>query len=81
MKAQYTKRADGSINISVDYKLVGEFEQQEDQIAEMVNEVGRLAYELAMKGLDLEGQPIIWENDRYTSKGEEKKTIKRRMVK
>lgn len=81
MQAIYTKRPDGSVNISIDYKLTGEFEDQEDQIAAMVNEVGKLAYEKALQGLDIDGKPIIWKNERYTSKGAEKKGIKRPMGK
>jgi hypothetical protein len=51
----------------------GSFLEQEEQIAEAVSEVGRLASALAMKAHDTDGSPIIVANRKYTSRGLEKK--------
>ena len=55
--------------------------EQEEQIASAVAEVGRLATELSLKGFDTSGEPIIVNNERHTSRGEEKKITKRPGVK
>ncbi len=52
--------------------------EQEEQIAAAVAEVGRLATELSLKDFDAVGEPIIVDNVRHTSRGEEKKLFKRR---
>lgn len=47
--------------------------EQEEQIAAAVAEVGRLATELSLKGFDTNGQPLIVDNVKHTSRGQEKK--------
>lgn len=55
--------------------------EQEEQIAAAVAEVGRLATALSLKGFDTSGQPIIVDNVKHTSRGEEKKPSKPRGAK
>jgi hypothetical protein len=50
--------------------------EQEEQIAAAVAEAGRLATMLSLKGFDTNGDPLVSDNVRFTSKGSEKKTIK-----
>lgn len=77
MAAQYKMEPDGSITITMKIKPEGSFLEQEEQIAVAVAEVGRLASELSMKAHDTDGRPLIVENQKYTSRGVEKKTTKR----
>lgn len=51
--------------------------EQEEQIAAAVAEVGRLATELSLKGFDTNGEPLIVENVKHTSRGQEKKHSRR----
>ena len=78
MAAQYKLEKDGSISIVVNIKPQGSMLEQEEQIAEAVAEVGRLATELSLKGFDTTGLPIIVDNEKYTRRGQEKKLSKRR---
>lgn len=77
MAAQYKIEQDGSISITLNIKPEGSMLEQEEQIAAAVSEVGRLATELTLKGFDTAGQPLIVNNERHTSRGEEKKLTKR----
>lgn len=79
--AQYKLEKDGSISITLNIKPTGSMLEQEEQIAAAVAEVGRLATELSLKGFDTDGQSIIVDNVKHTSRGEEKKHFKRRGVK
>ncbi len=81
MVTQYKLEADGSISITTNLKPTGSMLEQEEQIAEAVAEVGRLATQLSLQGFDTGGQPVIVENVKHTSRGEEKKTSKRRGAK
>jgi hypothetical protein len=81
MAAEYKIELDGSISITLNILPKGSFLEQEEQIAEAVAEVGRLASILAMKSHDTNGDPIIVSNAKYTSRGVEKKSSKRRMEK
>jgi hypothetical protein len=81
MAAQYKLEADGSISITVKIKPEGSFLEQEEQIAAAVAEVGRLASTVVMKDHDTDGSPIVVDNQKYTSKGAEKKTSRRRTEK
>lgn len=81
MAAQYKLESDGSVSITMNIKPHGSMLEQEEQIAAAVAEVGRLATELSLKGFDTNGQPIIVGNERHTSRGEGKKTSKRRGAK
>lgn len=76
MAAQYKLETDGSISITLNLKPEGSMLEQEEQIAAAVAEVGRLATELSLKGFDTSGQPLIVDNVRHTSRGEEKKLSK-----
>ena len=78
MAAQYKFEQDGRIIITLDIKPEGSFLEQEEQIAAAVAEVGRLATELSLKRFDTQGQPVILDNVKHTSRGEEKKFFKRR---
>jgi hypothetical protein len=73
MAAEYRKEADGSISITLNIKPQGSMLEQEEQIAMAVAEVGRLATEISLKGFDVDGRPLIAENRKYISRGEEKK--------
>lgn len=76
MAAQYKLETDGSISIIVNIKPEGSMLEQEEQIAAAVAEAGRLATMLSLKGFDTNGDPLVSDNVRFTSKGSEKKTIK-----
>ena len=76
MDAQYKIGTDGSISITVNIKPEGSMLEQEEQIAAAVAEAGRLATMLSLKGFDTNGDPLVSDNVRFTSKGSEKKTIK-----
>lgn len=76
MAAQYKLEQDGSISITLNLKPEGSMLEQEEQIAAAVAEVGRLATELSLKGFDTAGEPIIVDNEKHTSRGEEKKLSK-----
>lgn len=78
MAAQYKIESDGSISIVLNIKPQGSMLEQEEQIAEAVAEVGRLATVLSLSSFDTDGQPVIVSNVRHTSRGQEKKTFKRR---
>jgi hypothetical protein len=73
MTTQYKIEEDGSISIMLNIIPKGSFLEQEEQIASAVAEAGRLASGLAMKKHDTDGTPIIVENQKYTSRGVEKK--------
>ncbi len=78
MAAQYKLESDGSVSITLNIKPEGSMLEQEEQIAAAVAEVGRLATELSLKGFDTNGQPLIVENVKHTSRGQEKKHSKPR---
>jgi hypothetical protein len=75
MAAQYKLETDGSISITLNIKPEGSMLEQEEQIAAAVAEVGRLATQLSLSDFDTSGSPIIVDNEKYTSRGKEKKTI------
>ncbi len=75
MDAQYKIERDGSISITVNIKPEGSMLEQEEQIAAAVAEAGRLATMLSLKGFDTNGDPLVSDNVRFTSKGSEKKSI------
>lgn len=81
MEPTYKLEEDGSISITLSIKPEGSFLEQEEQIAEALAEVGRLASQLTMKKFDTNGDPIIVKNEKYTSRGEEKKNSNRRGAK
>ncbi len=81
MAAQYKVESDGSISITLNIKPEGSMLEQEEQIAAAVAEVGRLATAFTLKGFDTDGRPVVVDNVKHTSRGEEKKRSRRRMVK
>ena len=81
MAAQYKLEPDGSISITLNIKPQGSMLEQEEQIAEAVAEVGRLATVLSLNSFDTDGQPVIVSNVKHTSRGQEKKTFRRRGAK
>lgn len=50
---------------------------QETALQVGLQEAGRIVMEEAIKELDTDGRPIVVSNERYTSRGQEKKHIKR----
>ena len=81
MATEYKKEKDGSITIVLNFKPEGSMLEQEEQIAKALSDAGRIATELTMKSFDTDGKAVIVKNEKYTSRGEEKKTFKRRGVK
>jgi hypothetical protein len=73
MLPTYQLQDDGSITITINLHPTGTMLEQEEQIAVAVSKVGLLATELSLKSFDTDGKPIIIDNVKYTSKGEEKK--------
>lgn len=73
MVAQYKLETDGSISMTLNIKPEGSMLEQEEQIAAAVAEVGRLATQLSLSDFDTSGSPIIVNNEKYTSRGKEKK--------
>ena len=65
MAAQYKLEPDGSISITLNIKPQGSMLEQEEQIAEAVAEVGRLATVLSLNSFDTDGQPVIVSNVKH----------------
>jgi hypothetical protein len=78
MTTEYKIESDGTITITTKLKPEGSMLEQEEQIAAAVAEVGRLATVFSMKNFDTAGQSLVLGNEKYTSRGEEKKVIKHR---
>lgn len=78
MTPQIKKESDGSLTLSVNVRLNGSLLEMEEEIAEILNELGRAATGAALERFDSNGDPIIVDNQKYTSKGSEKKSTKRR---
>ncbi len=76
METNYKVESDGSISITIKFNPTGTFLEQEEQIAEAVTEAGRIASQLVLERSDTNGEPIIVDNRKYTSRGKEKKTTK-----
>jgi hypothetical protein len=81
MAAHYKKEADGSISITMNIQPTGSMLEQEEQIAAAVAEVGKLATSLSLKSFDTDGRPIVVDNVKHTSRGEEKKHFRRHTAK
>jgi uncharacterized protein (DUF2126 family) len=75
MAAQYKIEPDGSVSITLNIKPEGSMLEQEEQIAEGVAEVGRLATELSLNSFDTDGRAVIVGNVKHTSRGQEKKKL------
>ncbi len=72
---------DGSIIITMKIKPEGSMLEQEEQIAAAVAEAGRIATVFSLKSFDTAGQSQIKGNEKFTSRGQEKKVTKRLTVK
>ena len=81
MATEYKFEEDGSITITTRIKPKGSMLEQEEQIAAAVAEAGRIATVFSLKGFDTAGQSQIKGNEKFTSRGQEKKSTKRRTVK
>jgi len=81
MATEYKFEEDGSIIITMKIKPEGSMLEQEEQIAAAVAEAGRIATVFSLKGFDTAGQSQIKGNEKFTSRGQEKKSTKRRTVK
>jgi hypothetical protein len=77
MKTTYKKAADGTVTITTTFKPEGDLMDQETALQIGLQEAGRIAMQEAIKDLDTDGRPIVVANDRYTSRGTEKKRTKR----
>jgi hypothetical protein len=78
MGANYKVEADGSVTITMNIKPEGSMLEQEEQIAQALSEMGRMATALSLQGFDTDGRPVVVDNVKHTSRGQEKKTTKRR---
>lgn len=81
MEMKYHKESDGSMTVSVNVKLEGTMLTQEEQIAQVVKELGLKMSQLSVESFDTDGAAIIVSNEKYTSKGQEKKRFRHRMEK
>lgn len=81
METKYNKEPDGSITVSVNVKLEGTMLSQEEQIEQVLKELGLKMSELSVESFDTDGAPIIVSNEKYTSKGQEKKRFRHRTEK
>ena len=81
MSTEYKIESDGTITITTKLNPEGSMLEQEEQIAAAVAEAGRIATVFSMKRFDTEGQSVVVNNEKYTSRGREKKVTKRRTVK
>lgn len=64
---------DGSLTISINLKMSGTMLEQESQIRDAINSVGRCATGFALKSFDTNGEPIVIEGIKHTSKKPQKK--------
>ena len=78
MESTYKRSVDGTVTITTTFKPTGDLMDQETALQLGLQEAGRIAMEEAIKELDTDGRPIVLSNERYTSRGQEKKLIKRR---
>lgn len=81
MATEYKFEEDGSITITTRIKPEGSMLEQEEQIAAALAEAGRIATIFSLKGFDSEGQKLVKGNEKYSSRGQEKKITKRRTEK
>ena len=81
MESTYKKSSDGTITLTLTFKPEGDLYDQETALQIGLQEVGRVIMEEAIKSFDTNGEPIVVGNVRHTSRGLEKKVIKRRLGK
>ena len=77
MESTIKKAADGTVTITTIFKPEGDLMDQETALQIGLQEAGRIAMLEAIKDLDTDGRPIVVSNERYTSRGAEKKHTKR----
>jgi hypothetical protein len=77
MEKSYKRESDGSITVSINFKPEGSFLEQEEQIAKALSEAGMMIAEVSLKEFDTTGEPIIVDNKKMTSRGQEKKSTRR----
>jgi len=77
MKREIREESDGSITMSVNFKIEGSMLEMEGYIQEMVNDIGLKATLKTLERFDADGTPIVVNGNRLTSKGKEKKTSTR----
>jgi hypothetical protein len=73
MESTIKKAADGTVTITTTFKPQGDLLDQETALQIELQEAGRLALVEAIKELDTNREPIVVTNERYTSRGLEKK--------
>lgn len=78
MATQYKIEADGSVTITMNFKPEGSMLEQEEQIAQAVAEMGRMATAFSLQNFDTDGRPVVVDNVKHTSRGKEKKVSRRR---
>jgi uncharacterized Fe-S cluster-containing radical SAM superfamily enzyme len=76
METKYNKELDGSITVSINVKLEGTMLSQEEQIEQALVELGLKMSQLSVESFDTDGSPIIMSNEKYTSKGQQKKRFR-----
>jgi hypothetical protein len=74
MPAKMIERGENRVTIQVEIKLGRSMLENEEAIAQALNEAGVLASGEALKQFDTDGSPIDIGPTRYTSKGQEPKT-------
>jgi hypothetical protein len=77
MQTEITQTLEGEIILKLKLNPTGSMLEQEAQIAAGLNELGRIATGISLKSFDTTGLPIVIENVKHTSKGLEKKNIRR----
>lgn len=77
MESTYKKAADGTVTVTTTFKPEGDLMDQETALQIGFQEAARLSMLEAIKCLDTDGRPIVIGNERYTSRGAEKKLTKR----
>lgn len=77
MESTIKKAADGTITVTTTYKPQGDILEQETALQIGFHEAARLVLAESIKDLDTNGEAIVVANERYTSRGLEKKHIKR----
>jgi hypothetical protein len=72
MESTIKKATDGTVTITTTFKPEGDLLDQETALQIGLQEAGRLALLEAIKELSTNGAPIVFANERYTSRGLEK---------
>lgn len=74
---QIVKREGNKLTIELTLELTGSMLEMEDAIQKSVNELGLLETREALKQFDTDGESIVIDSRKLTSKGEEKKNMRR----